>query len=271
MAGVSDAPASTPLQSQADARDQAAAPSALAVLWFSVVGNVVFVLASVLCGLLCTVVGWLPPRGDWMYRLSVWWAHLVLWASGVSVETEYREELAPRQGYVFMPNHQSMYDIPVLLVSLPGQTRFLAKRSLFFIPFFGWGLWAGGFIPVDRRNRKAAQDTFRAAERTLRRGRSILVFPEETRSQDGRLLPFKRGGMLLAQRTGFPIVPVGIEGTSRIKPKGSVALRPGRVRVRYGHAIDPQSFDLNRQTILIDKVRREVGELAGVDPEQGEP
>lgn len=240
-------------------------PSGLAVAFHTVLGNLVFAFATVLCGFLGTVTGFLPPRGDWMFRSSQLWGWLVLRGAGVKVEATFETPLDPRQGYVFLANHQSMLDIPALLISLPGQARFLAKRSLFFIPFFGWGLWAGGFIPVDRRNRKAAQNTFRAAERTLRRGKSILIFPEETRSYDGQLLPFKRGGMLLAQRTGFPIVPVGIEGAFAVKPRGSWVNRPGVIRARYGRPIDPESFQLQNQNALIDKVRDEIARLAGLE------
>ena len=231
----------------------------------STLGNLVVGIATVFFGLLGTLFGFVPPRGRWMLLCCRGWSYVVLWASGVRVVQEFEAEIDPKQGYVFLANHQSMYDIPTILVSVPSEVRFLAKRSLFFVPFFGWALWAGGFIPVDRSNRKAAQKTFLVAERTLRSGSAIVLFPEETRSQDGNLLPFKRGGLLLAQRTGFPIVPVGISGTCVVKPKGSFHVKPGTVTIRYGRPIPPAGKGAAEQALLGDRVRREIARLAGLD------
>ncbi len=224
----------------------------------TVVGGTMLVVATIVCGLVATVVGWIPPRGDWMYRVSKLWARLLLAASFVRVRCQFETELDPQRGYVFMANHQSMFDIPVLLVTLPGQSRFLAKRGLFRIPIFGWGLHAGGFIPVDRKDRKAGAATFAAALDRLRKGRSILLFPEETRSTDGQLLPFKRGGFLLALRSGYPIVPVGIRGTSAVQSKASYAIRPGTVDVRFGTPIDPRDERFTGRGAALEAVREQI-------------
>lgn len=228
-------------------------------------------VATVVFGLLGTLFGFVPPRGRWMLLCCRLWSHCVLWASGVKVSHHFEVPLDPAKGYVFLANHQSMYDIPVILVTVPNEVRFLAKRSLFFVPFFGWALWTGGFIPVDRKNRKAAQKTFLIAERTLRQGHSIVLFPEETRSQDGQLLPFKRGGILLAQRTGFEVVPVGIEGTCLVKPKGSYHVKPGKVAVRYGPPIPPAGKGAEKQAAFGDQVRQEIARLAGLPADSGIP
>ena len=127
-----------------------------------------------------------------------------------------------------MANHQSLFDIPALLASLPGETKFLAKSSLFRIPIFGWALSAGGFVPIDRSDRSTARESFAAAIAALARGVSVLIFPEEARSLDGRVLPFQRGGFLLALKSGLPIVPVGIEGAFEVQPRRSFLIRPGR-------------------------------------------
>jgi 1-acyl-sn-glycerol-3-phosphate acyltransferase len=236
-------------------------PSLFRVIFFSILGNVTIIVAGVICGGIATVVGFLPPRGFWMYQIARLWSWVTLASSGIPVTATFEERLDPEKGYVFLANHQSLFDIPVLIKTLPGQARFLAKRGLFWIPFFGWGLWAGGFIPVDRKNRQAAQETFRIAERTLRRGFSILLFPEETRSPTGELLPFKRGGTLLAQKTGFEVVPIGIRGTFDIKPKGKLHLKPRPVEIHYGRPIPSNEPDLN------EKVRAEIARLAGLEVE----
>jgi 1-acyl-sn-glycerol-3-phosphate acyltransferase len=170
--------------------------------------------------------------------------------------------LDPRGRYIFMANHRSLFDIPVLIATLPGQARFLAKESLFRIPVFGWALKAGGFIPIDRRDRSRARDAFAAAVDRLGAGASILLFPEETRARDETLLPFQRGGFLLALKSGLPIVPVGIRGTLQVQPRGSFLVRPGLVRVEYGEPMPIDSFAVSRKKELIDRVRSRVAELA---------
>lgn len=234
-----------------------------AVVAFSLLGNAYLVLATLVLGSLATVVGFLPPRGDWMFRVARVWSRGLLWSSGVRMQVSYEVDLDPRAGYVFLANHQSIFDIPVLILGVPGQARFLAKRSLFRIPVFGWSLHAGGFVPVDRADRAASRRTFTAASRRLAAGRSLVVFPEETRSTDGVLGSFKRGGPLLAMKTGFPIVPVGIEGTLEARPKGSLLNRPRTVRVRFGRPIPAAELAGKSAPVVTAEVRERVAALLG--------
>jgi 1-acyl-sn-glycerol-3-phosphate acyltransferase len=155
-----------------------------------------------------------------------------------------------------------MYDIPALLASLPQRTQFLAKKSLFRIPFFGWGLRLGAFVPVDREDRRRARESFTAAADRLAAGDSVLVFPEETRSPDGALLPFKKGGFLLALKSGLPIVPVGIRGTFAVRRRGSLKISPSRIEVRYGGPIEVASYGVKQREDLMAEVRRRIAELA---------
>jgi 1-acyl-sn-glycerol-3-phosphate acyltransferase len=237
----------------------------------TVAGNLYLVLGTLVCASLALATGWLPPRGNVIFFWARVWSRGLLLASGVRLEVERGGALDPRGRYIFMANHQSLFDIPVLLATLPGQTRFLAKHSLFRIPLFGWAIRAGGFIPVDREDRSRARDVFLAATARLRAGTSVLLFPEETRSRDGRLLPFQRGGFLLALKSGLPIVPVGIQGTLQVQTKGTLRIRPGRVRVRYGAPLPISGFALRRKGELVAEVRRHVAELAGAAAEDGAP
>jgi len=227
-------------------------------------GNLFLLLGSLFFGSVATLFGWLPPRGNVMYWSARAWSRGLLWASGVRVTHHFAEPL-PRGPFIFMANHRSTFDIPALLATLPDQTRFLAKRSLFKIPIFGWGLAAGGFVPVDRGNRRRARETMRVAAKRLRNGRSLLIFPEETRSLDGRMLPFKGGGFLLARESGLSVVPVGIRGSREVERPGSLTIHPGTIEVRYGRPIAAAGLPLSAKHEFLDQVRDRVAELAGQD------
>lgn len=233
-------------------------------------GNLFLLLGSILFSIISVLVSWIPPRGNWMFGAARLWARCLLTASVVRMEASYDPALEPGRSYVFLCNHQSLFDIPVVLTTCPGQIRMMAKRSLFRIPFFGWGLAAGGFIPIDRGDRSTARQSFASALARIRAGTSILLFPEGTRSKTDTLLPFERGGFLLAMKTGLPIVPVGVSGTRAVQPKGSVLIRPGKVEVRYGAPIDCSAYGIRRKAELNAEVRRRVAELAGLALPEGE-
>jgi 1-acyl-sn-glycerol-3-phosphate acyltransferase len=244
-------------------------PPAWLTLLATVTGNLFLVLGSFVLGLLSILSSWLPPRGNWVFNLARLWSASLLAASCVRVEAHGADRLDPGTGYVFLSNHQSLFDIPVLLSTVPGQVRMMAKRSLFRIPIFGWALSAGGFIPIDRGDRSTARQSFASAVARLRAGTSILLFPEGTRSLDDTLLPFQRGGFLLAMKLGLPIVPVGISGTRAIQHRGNWAIRPGTAVIRYGEPIHVAGYGVRRKGELIEEVRRRVAGLAGLElPEE---
>lgn len=222
---------------------------------------------TVLLGSYGTLVGIIPPRGDWTRKGARLWARIILWSAFVRLRVEgaFRVGAGP---VVFMSNHESWLDIPALLVAIPGQVRFLAKRSLFAIPFLGWAMRAMGFIPVDRENRRTAVKSFDEAAARIRAGRSVLVFPEETRTPDGSLLPFQRGGFLIALKAGLPIVPVGIQGARRVLAKGSYIVRPGRIVVRFGEPIPTAGLGVTSKGELMDRVRAAIIQLRGAGAAQ---
>jgi len=236
-----------------------------ATRWTTVTGNVYLVLGTIILGLLALPAGLLPPRGDWVFAMSKLWSWSLLGASGVRVRAHFRAPLVPEDGYIFLANHQSMFDIPLVIATVPVQLRFAAKRSLFRIPVFGWAIRAGGFIPVDRGDRQKARSTFSAAQERLGHGTSVLLFPEGSRSLDGRIHPFQRGGFLLALKTGLPIVPVGIRGTLGRQPRGSYKIRGGAVEVFYGEPIDPSAYGIRGRRALEAEVRCRIEELAAAE------
>jgi 1-acyl-sn-glycerol-3-phosphate acyltransferase len=237
------------------------------VLLLNVVATAVFLvlglLNTIVSGLIGTIVGFIPPRGDWTLRGARVWARLVLLGGFVRLVADGKERVPRDTPVVFMSNHESWLDIPALIAAIPIQVRFLAKKSLFSWPAFGWAIAAMGFIPVDRENRRTAIKSFEEAAARIRAGRSVLIFPEETRSIDGNLLPFQRGGFLIALKAGIPIVPVGLDGPRRCLPKHSYLLRPGTITVRFGDPIPTAGHGVTDKGHLMEEVRRAVEKLRG--------
>ncbi len=235
-------------------------------LLLTVVAAAIAIVDTVTMGSYGTVVGFIPPRGDWTLRGARLWARILLLGGLVRLRVEGSQRVPRGEPVVFMSNHESWLDIPALLATIPTQVRFLAKKSLFAWPFFGWAIASMGFIPVDRENRRTAIRSFENAAARIKAGRSVLVFPEETRSIDGGLLPFQRGGFLLAIKAGLPIVPVGLEGPRHLLPKRSYLLRPGRITVRFGDPIGTAGRGVAAKGELMAEVRRAVEALRGGPP-----
>lgn len=200
-------------------------------------------IVTVPAALATTLFGLFDPYGKRVYGISRFWAWMIVRIAGVSLKVQGLNHLSPKQPYIFMVNHQSNIDIPVLAQGLPAfQLRWIAKRELLWVPFFGWAMWAAKHIAVDRSDRSDVLAVLAKARRQIDQGVSIVVFPEGTRSGDGRLLPFKRGGFLLAVKTKMPIVPVTINGTGRILPKGDWRIRRGEIEITVGKPISMENY-----------------------------
>jgi 1-acyl-sn-glycerol-3-phosphate acyltransferase len=198
------------------------------------------------------------------HRVARCWARSILWASGVKVTVLGAAHLAGGRSMILMPNHQSHFDIPVLLGALDCQFRWLAKAELFKIPVFGRAMRGCGYISIDRSDRQSAFASIGQAGDTIRGRASVLIFPEGTRSPDGHLLPFKKGGFVLAVDAGVPILPIGIYGTRRILPKNRWLLDPGPVVLCLQAPIATEGFDRQHKEALMDLVREGLTEgLAG--------
>jgi len=198
-------------------------------------------------------------------RIAHLWGRICLSIISVRVSAEGLNHIEADQRYVIMVNHESSLDIVVLLTALPGsvELRFLAKKSLFEIPFLGWAMKSAGFIPVDREDRSTAAATLNRTLGEVNRGGSPLVFPEETWTTDGRLLPFARGGFLVALKSGLPILPVGLEGPRMILPPNEGVVRPQPVIVRIGKPIPTAGLGVSSRRELMERTRREIGRLRG--------
>ncbi len=189
----------------------------------------IFLLTLVL-GSVAVVAGYTDRRRRWCRHLAPLWSRILLRFAGVRVRVRNPHRI-PTGGAVFVANHQSNLDILVLAHILPHNVLWLAKRELFRIPVFGQAIRAVGYLPVDRGDSERARASVDEAARRVRAGEPVILFPEGTRSPDGRLLPFKLGFVHLAAASGAPVVPLVLRGTARLWPKGGWAPRPGTVEV----------------------------------------
>ncbi len=191
------------------------------------------------------------------------WARVLLWVSGVKVKVEGLEKISRDGSYVFVSNHLSYMDTPVVLASIPVQFRFLAKRGLFQIPFLGWHLARAGHIAVPRGDARAAVKTMNLAAQVAReQAISLLIFPEGGRSREGSLGEFKEGAAFIAVRAGVPLVPMCLKGTREVLPFGSGHIRSGTVVMRIGDPIPTrESSDRDRAQLTAELRNRIVALL----------
>ena len=181
---------------------------------------------SIVLGTVSILSSFFESRGRLAHGCARLWSWLILATTGVQAEVRGLEQLTPGATYVFVSNHQSIYDIPVIFWLLPYQLRIIAKASMGSFPFLGWHLRRTGHLLVDRRN-PDAQAILKRWKQLLAEGLSLIIFPEGTRSADGTLGRFKTGSFLLAIEAGLPIVPLSITGTRFVMRKGFVTTRPG--------------------------------------------
>jgi len=168
-------------------------------------------------------------KGRLFHQIARGWARAVLLTSGVKVRVVGLEKIDPERNYVYVSNHASMFDIPAIVAGIPDQIRIVYKKELEVIPFFGWGLKWGAYIGIDRRRGVEAMKSLDEAIAKVQRGASLLLYAEGTRTQDGKLQPFKRGAFNLAVRAGIPVIPLTVNGSFNILPKHSLYIHPGTV------------------------------------------
>lgn len=200
----------------------------------------------------------LIPNGNPLIWCARPWARIILFACGAKVRVTGQEKIPRGKPVIYVTNHQSHLDVVALIQALPGQFRAIAKKELFSIPVFGWAIWLAGFIRIDRADREKAFKSLDVAAERIRKGRSILVFAEGTRSPDGRLLPFKKGGFVLAVRSGVPIVPISISGSRAVLAKNSRDVRGGMIDVVVGDPIDSSAFTMETKDELVALARQAV-------------
>lgn len=194
------------------------------------------------------------PLNFWK-GIGTYWAYkglgrALLLICGIKLTTELKGDIEKDKEYIFVSNHLSYLDIPVLMVSLPKNIRFIYKKSLTNIPVFGWALYFGGYVPIDRKNARSAIGSLKKAVTQFKKSISILIFPEGTRSITGETAEFKKGIFMLAELAEVEIIPVSIIGTNLILKKDSFSIKPGKVKVIIE---EPIKFEKDNQ--LLNKIR----------------
>lgn len=237
----------------------------LATIWapfgttFVIVSYIFFAIIAILIG---SVAGSNIP-----HSLARIWARLSLLVCGVRVKIYGKEKIPRNRPVVFAANHCSQFDIPIAYKAIPVQFRFLVKQELFKVPILGLAMKIAGYIPIDRSKGRKALKSLNEASKRISSGVSVLIFPEGTRSKDGRLQPLKTGGILLAIKARTPIVPISISGSHKILPKGAWFAKAGKVKVVISDPIDV--IDSNGKARAKDEVLHELYEAikSGLDPE----
>jgi 1-acyl-sn-glycerol-3-phosphate acyltransferase len=206
-------------------------------------------LAALFCFPWVLITGNVQP----LYRVAMWGAWTGVRIGGVRVRTVGLENVDRSRTYVFMSNHVSNLDPPLLIPLIPGRTSVLVKQELFKVPILGRTMRMGSLVPVDRGKRDAGIAAVRAAAEVVKQGIHMTIYVEGHRSFDGKLLPFKKGPFYLAEECQMPVVPITISGTHYAMPKGRFSIKPGIVTVTFHPAIEPADF--GTRECLMGRVR----------------
>ena len=220
------------------------------ILWI-IINTVVFSLTAI-------GASFFSRTGNSVHKIGQWWANSILWVAGIKVQARGIENLDPNKPFVFMCNHQSNFDILVLFSALPAQFRWIAKAELFKIPLFGQSMRGAGYISIERKDRKKAIQSLKQAAERIKTGTSVMIFPEGTRSPDGNIGEFKKGGFVLAYDAGVPVIPIVLNGTWSIMSKDSLRIKPGKVILSVLPSVNIEDYPKAEKSRLIDDVREKI-------------
>ena len=234
---------------------------AICVVWLGLWATI----ATIFLGTPVMVAGMLSRTGNLAFSISKIWAYTMIAASFVRTEIKNKNKILKGTPYIIISNHQSHYDIITLVTTLGIQFRWIIKKEILKLPIFGYGLYASRNIFIDRSNTTSAIESINRGFERLPKGVSVMVFAEGTRSPDGQIHEFKKGGFVTAVRRKIPILPVTVNGSRRVLPKGSLALKPGKIQVVIGDPMDTSSYTTDTVQELIGKMRQAI--IANFDPE----
>ncbi len=188
-------------------------------------------MATLAFGISTIILRPIDPGGKVFAAIGRGWGKTILWICGIRIVVQGLEHIAGGKNFVYVSNHASIFDIPAVMAGIPDQIRIIYKKELEKIPIFGWVLRTGPYITIERERSFRAMKSLDEAAEKIRRGASVLLYAEGTRSMDGRLQPFKRGAFSLAVKTAIPIIPLTINGSYDRRPKGSFIINPGTIEL----------------------------------------
>ena len=220
--------------------------------------NPLIYLYTVGCGTLSLGGSIVDSGGRWQHKCARWWSWLILKTSGIRVSVYGLENVNPLDTVIYCANHPSAMDIPILFANLPVQFRFLAKRSLFHVPFLGWHLRRSGHIPVDRQRPREAMKGFDLAAQKIREGNSVVMFPEGGRGRTTEMQSFKGGSFYLAILSGVPIVPITLNGTRAVLKPDTYHVRAGQTEMIVHPPISTAGLTLQDVNALSARVRKQI-------------
>jgi 1-acyl-sn-glycerol-3-phosphate acyltransferase len=221
------------------------------------------VIITGIFSVIAILTSFVSAGGETPHKVGRIWAKCILAASNIKVTVKGLSNLNPNESYIYMPNHMSNFDIPVLQAYLPVQFRWLAKAELFKIPIFGYAMQQEGYISINRFDRSSAIQSLNNAAEKIKNGVSVIIFPEGTRSRENNIQPFKKGGFVLAVDSGVPIIPVIIHGTWEIMQKKQILVKPGHVVLEIKKPINTLDYTRKTKDDLMEKVRNIILESYG--------
>jgi len=215
---------------------------------FGVINTLIWALVGIFLSLF-------SPSGRIVhFYVGVPWSKIILWASGVRVETNGLNKIDKDKAYIYIPNHLSFFDIFALLAGLPVDFKFIFKEEIMRVPILGWAMRRAGYISISRSSPAKARRSVKQAVDMVKNGASLVMFAEGTRSKDGHLQPLKRGAFQLAISSGSPIVPIAIKGSNKVMPKGAFKLKKGFITIQLGTPISTVNYERKTMPELIERV-----------------
>jgi len=216
---------------------------------------VILIISTVILGTVAIFISLFDSSGNLPHLVARLWGKIQLATTGTTVKVQGLENIDPIKSYILVANHQSNFDIFAFLGYLPIQFRWIAKAELFRAPFMGWAMSRIGYIAIERESPKKAYRSMLQAAEKVKKGFSVLIFPEGTRSPDGNLQPFKKGLFLIALKSQAPILPITICGTAKIMPKGAWRVHPGRVQIIIDPPLETAGVPPQKEEDLSARVR----------------
>ena len=216
------------------------------------------IINTFLLGSLIIILSPLDRSGNFVHYIGKFWSRLNIYLGFCRVKVRGKEHLDPERAYIVMPNHQSFFDVLALIAYLPLQLRWVVKAEIRKTPLFGYALQRMGHIYVDRVRGDSIRRSIEKAAHKVKGNTSVVFFPEGARSEDGRLLKFRKGGFILAQKSGCPILPITLNGSRFVLPKNTLDLMPGKIEIRIHRPIEsPKVLALDDTLLAVEKAIRE--------------